>query len=125
MSSATMTRMFGSLVSACDAARAQPHDNANAVKRKILFIGRGQYGLFFTTSSFSERAQKEVIVDRYPVRLFAAKDILNILREASCIVGNKLRPEWKEATLLNVTAQFGVTGHVPDFRVMTSLPIRF
>ena len=28
-------------------------------------------------------------------------------------------------TLLNVTAQFGVTGHVPDFRVITSLPIRF
>jgi hypothetical protein len=28
-------------------------------------------------------------------------------------------------TLLNVTAQFGITGHVPDFRVITSLPIRF
>jgi hypothetical protein len=28
-------------------------------------------------------------------------------------------------TLLNVTAQFGVTGHVPDVRVITSLPIRF
>jgi hypothetical protein len=28
-------------------------------------------------------------------------------------------------TLLNVTAQFGITGHVPDFRVITSLPVRF
>ena len=28
-------------------------------------------------------------------------------------------------TLLNVTAQFGITGHVPDFRLITSLPIRF
>jgi hypothetical protein len=28
-------------------------------------------------------------------------------------------------TLLNVTAQFGITGHVPNFRVITSLPIRF
>jgi len=28
-------------------------------------------------------------------------------------------------TLLNVTTQFGITGHVPDFRVITSLPIRF
>ena len=27
-------------------------------------------------------------------------------------------------TLLNVTAQFGITGHVPDFRLITSLPIR-
>jgi hypothetical protein len=66
----------------------------------VARLGRGQYGLFFTTSSFSERAQKEVIVDRYPVRLFAAKDILNILREAGCIVGNNLRPEWKEAAIL-------------------------
>jgi hypothetical protein len=28
-------------------------------------------------------------------------------------------------TLLNVTAQFGITGHVPDFRLITSLPVRF
>ena len=31
---------------------------------------------------------------------------------------------WGRA-LLNVTAQFGITGHVPDFRLMTSLPVRF
>jgi len=31
---------------------------------------------------------------------------------------------WKR-TLLNVTAQFGVTGHVPDFRLITSIPVRF
>jgi hypothetical protein len=28
-------------------------------------------------------------------------------------------------TLLGVTAQLGITGHVPDFRLITSLPIRF
>jgi hypothetical protein len=28
-------------------------------------------------------------------------------------------------TLLGVTMQLGLTGHVPDFRLMTSLPIRF
>jgi hypothetical protein len=31
---------------------------------------------------------------------------------------------WRR-TLLNVTTQFGITGHVPDFRVITSLPIQF
>jgi len=31
---------------------------------------------------------------------------------------------WKR-TLLNVTAQFGLTGHVPDFRLITSIPVRF
>jgi hypothetical protein len=28
-------------------------------------------------------------------------------------------------TLLNITAQFGISGHVPNFRLITSLPIRF
>jgi hypothetical protein len=31
---------------------------------------------------------------------------------------------WKR-TLLNVTTQFGLTGHVPDFRLIVSIPIRF
>jgi hypothetical protein len=31
---------------------------------------------------------------------------------------------WRR-TLLNVTAQFGLTGHVPDVRLITSLPVRF
>jgi hypothetical protein len=28
-------------------------------------------------------------------------------------------------TMLNVTAQFGITGHVPDFRLIASVPVRF
>ena len=31
---------------------------------------------------------------------------------------------WRKA-VLNVTGQFGVTGHVPDFRLITSIPVRF
>jgi hypothetical protein len=31
---------------------------------------------------------------------------------------------WKR-TLLNVTGQFGLTGHVPDFRLIASIPVRF
>ena len=31
---------------------------------------------------------------------------------------------WKR-TLLNVTTQFGLTGHVPDFRLIASIPVRF
>jgi hypothetical protein len=45
------------------------------VSRLVARLGRGQYGLFFTTSCFSIRAQKEVIVDRYPVRLFSGLNI--------------------------------------------------
>jgi hypothetical protein len=28
-------------------------------------------------------------------------------------------------TMLSITTQFGITGHTPDFRVITALPIRF
>ena len=31
---------------------------------------------------------------------------------------------WRQ-TLLNTTAQFGLTGDVPDFRLITSVPVRF
>jgi hypothetical protein len=30
-----------------------------------------------------------------------------------------------QRTFFNLTAQFGITGHVPDFRVITALPVRF
>jgi hypothetical protein len=28
-------------------------------------------------------------------------------------------------TLLNLTAQFGITGHTPDFRLIAAIPVRF
>jgi hypothetical protein len=28
-------------------------------------------------------------------------------------------------TMLSITTQFGITGHTPDFRIITALPIRF
>jgi hypothetical protein len=31
---------------------------------------------------------------------------------------------WRQ-TLLSTTAQFGLTGDVPDFRLITSVPVRF
>jgi hypothetical protein len=30
-----------------------------------------------------------------------------------------------ERTMLNVTTQFGITGHTPDFRIITILPSEF
>jgi hypothetical protein len=32
---------------------------------------------------------------------------------------------WNRAMLSIITTQFGVTGHAPDFRVITAPPIRF
>jgi len=82
------------------------------VSRLVARLGRGQYGLFFTTSSYSDRAQKEVIMDRYPVRLFSGRDIVDILREGHCVAGDRLRRDWKEAAL-SAPDIAGVTGLVP------------
>jgi hypothetical protein len=65
------------------------------VSRLVARLGRGQYGLYFTTSWYSEQAQREVEADRYPVRLFSGQDIVNMLRAADCIVGGRIREEWK------------------------------
>lgn len=83
------------------------------VSRLVARLGRGQYGLFFTTSWFSKQAQVEVLVDRYPVRLFSAADIVNILRAGNCIKGNALNPDWK-ASVLTRSAPSGLTGLVPS-----------
>lgn len=64
------------------------------VSRLVARLGRGQYGLYFTTSWFSEQTQREIEADRYPVRLFSGQDIVNILRAGDCISGSFIRKEW-------------------------------
>ena len=83
------------------------------VSRLVARLGRGQYGLFFTTSWFSKQTQKEVLADRYPVRLFSALDIVNILRAGNCISGTGLNPDWK-ASVLAQPASVDETGLVPS-----------
>jgi hypothetical protein len=60
------------------------------------------------------------LTDPAPATLFLPKSdrfVSSVDVGLSTIVGPR--------TLLNVTGQFGLTGHVPDFRIITSLPIRF
>jgi hypothetical protein len=72
------------------------------VSRLVARLGRGQYGLYFTTSCFSRQAQREVESDRYPVRLFSGQDIVDILRAGDCISAGKVRPEWLSIALAEV-----------------------
>ena len=84
------------------AGEAKRYSNAitpDKVSRLVARLGRGQYGLFFTTSWYSEQAQKEVLQDRYPVRLFSGQDIVNILRAGNCISGKHLNPDWKSSVI--------------------------
>ena len=77
---------------------AKRHKSAitpDQVSRLVARLGRGQYGLYFTTSWYTPQTQREIEADRYPVRLFSGQDIVNILRAGGCATGGKIRSEWK------------------------------
>jgi len=60
------------------------------VSRLVARLGRGEYGLFFTTSYFTKQAQEEVIEDNYPIRLFSGIDLYNLFNEADMISDGNL-----------------------------------
>lgn len=82
-----------------EAKRYKTAITPDQVSRLVARLGRGQYGLYFTTSWYSEQTQREIEADRYPVRLFSGQDIVNILRAGDCISDGVLRSEWKELAL--------------------------
>ena len=82
-----------------EAKRYKTPITPDQVSRLVARLGRGQYGLYFTTSWYSEQTQREIEADRYPVRLFCGQDIVNILREGDCISGGRIRSEWKRLAL--------------------------
>jgi hypothetical protein len=73
----------------------QPKD----VSRLVARLGRGQYGIFVTTSYFTKQAQQEVLQDRYPVHLIAGQDLINLMYESRIIAGGKLNQDWLAGVL--------------------------
>jgi restriction endonuclease Mrr len=67
------------------------------VSRLVARLGRGEYGLFVTTSYFTKQAQQEVLADAYPVKLIAGVDLVNFLKELRLISGTELRASWLTA----------------------------
>jgi hypothetical protein len=67
------------------------------VSRLVARLGRGQYGLFVTTSYFSPQAQAEVLEDRYPTALFAGVDVVRLLKELGAARAGTLSPRWLSA----------------------------
>ena len=64
------------------------HKNAigpDYVSRLVARLERGEYGLFFTTGCFTDAAQKEVIEDRYPVRLITGAELYSFFYEAKVL----------------------------------------
>ena len=66
------------------------------VSRLVARLGRGQYGLFVTTSYFTRQAQEEVLEDRYPTALLSGADIVRMMRELRIATIAQLSPSWLE-----------------------------
>lgn len=73
------------------------------VSRLVARLGRGQYGLFVTTSFFTRQAQEEVLEDRYPVRLFAGSDVVSIMRELRIARAGEISRSWLAAVQSQAT----------------------
>lgn len=78
------------------------------VSRLVARLGRAQYGLYFTTSWYTPQTQREIQADRYPVRLFAGQDIVNILKAGGCVSGGQIRQDWLDLAIESAPA------HVSD-----------
>jgi restriction endonuclease Mrr len=71
----------------------QPKD----VSRLVARLGRGQFGIFVTTSYFSKQTQAEVLADAYPVRLIPGLDLINMMRELRLVSAGRLNQAWVDS----------------------------
>jgi restriction endonuclease Mrr len=67
------------------------------VSRLVARLGRGQYGIFATTSYFTTQAQEEVLSDAYPATLIAGSDLVRMMRELRVASGAAISPAWLDA----------------------------
>ena len=79
------------------------------VSRLVARLGRGQYGVFVTTSYFTRQAQEEVLEDRYPTTLVAGSDLVRIMREVRISAGASIKASWLHALRQESTPQAPVT----------------
>jgi hypothetical protein len=68
--------------------------NPKDVSRLVARLGRGEFGLFVTTSYFTVQAQEEVLADGYPTELIAGADIVKVLRDLRLATGSTISPAW-------------------------------
>lgn len=69
------------------------------VSRLVARLGRKEYGIFVTTSYFTEQAQKEVLSDAYPIHLIAGIDLVKMLRYQQIADRTEIRRSWLESVL--------------------------
>lgn len=64
------------------------------VSRLVARLDRRQYGIFVTTSYFTEQAQEEVYGDKYPVHLISGLDLVLMLRELGHASAKSINESW-------------------------------
>lgn len=64
------------------------------VSRLVARLGRGEYGIFVTTSYYTKQSQEEALKDAYPIKLYSGIDIINFLRDLRLIDNGKIKQEW-------------------------------
>jgi len=69
------------------------------VSRLVARLSRQEYGLFVTTSYFTEQAQREVLCDSYPVHLIPGAELVKMLRFLHLAEGASIRRGWLESVL--------------------------
>ena len=73
--------------------------NPKDISRLVARLDRREYGIFVTTSYFTEQAQREVLADAYPVHLIAGIDLVNMLRHLRIATGDGINDEWLRSVL--------------------------
>ncbi len=67
------------------------------VSRLVARLGRGQYGLFVTTSFYTRQAQEEVYSDGYPTRLISGGELVRMMRALRIARGSAISAAWLQA----------------------------
>jgi hypothetical protein len=67
-----------------------PKDLARLVAR----LDKGEFGIFVTTSYYTKQAQEELMIDKYPVKLFSGLDLVGLLKELNLVVNGNLNSDW-------------------------------
>lgn len=72
-----------------------------SVSRLVARLSRKQYGIFVTTSYFSNQAQREVLEDDYPVHLMSGIDLASMVLQLKLTdhTRKKMSADWLSAVL--------------------------
>jgi len=70
-----------------------------SISRLVARLKRQEYGIFVTTSYFSNQAQKEVLEDDYPIHLISGLDLVNMFKQLGLVTNNQINKKWLDSII--------------------------